>query len=177
MGFMAQFLHAKPGPALGWLPAAAALALSGIALAGCGHAAATDTGTGVCAYVSRIDRLTIHRVNGFPQNHLHFTVPAHVTVSSARQAQAVARALCSLPAMPSGPMSCGSDLGVSYRLHFATSARKLPLVKVGAGGCDGVSGLGQTRWTARTPSFWGVLGRAAGIDHASFTTFGGTFPS
>jgi outer membrane murein-binding lipoprotein Lpp len=182
---MAQSLRAKPepgaAPAPGWQPAVVALALSGLALAGCGHAAATDTtsaaGMGVCDNASQVDRLTIDRVNAFPHNHLRFSFPAQVTASSARRAQAVAHALCSLPPMPSGTMSCGADLGVSYRLHVAAGPGRIWLVTVAAGGCEEVSGLGQIRWVARTPAFWGTLGQAAGIAHVSSATFAGTLPS
>lgn len=156
---MAGYLRAGPGAARGWLPAVAALALACVALAGCGHAVATDTtgpaGTGVCANAGQVDRLTIDRVSSFPQNHLHFSFPAQVTATSPHQAQAVARALCALPPMPHGPMSCPGDWGVSYRLHFATSRGGLSPVKVDPGGCQEVYGLAPARWIARSPAFWG----------------------
>jgi hypothetical protein len=150
-------------------------------LAGCGHAAATDTtgaaGTGVCANAGQISRLLIDRANSFPQNHLHFSFPAQVTATSAHQAQAVAHALCALPPMPHGYMSCGLDWGVSYRLHFATSGGRLSPVKVDPGGCQEAYGLGAARWIARSPALWGILGKAAGIGHASAATFAGIPPS
>jgi hypothetical protein len=174
---MAGYLRSGPGPARGWLSMAAVLAFGCAALAGCGHAAATDTtgaaGTGVCAKAGQVDRLTIDRANSFPQNHLRFAFPAQVTAASAHQAQAVAHALCALPPMPRGPMGCPVDLGVSYRLRFAASRGMLSPVKVDPGGCQEVYGLGQIRWVARSAAFWGILGKAAGINHASSATFAG----
>jgi hypothetical protein len=68
--------QAGSGQALGWLPAVAALAC--IALAGCGHAAASDTtagtGTAACANTRQIDSLTIDRRNPLHQN-FHFVAP------------------------------------------------------------------------------------------------------
>src|SRR5689334_2742539 len=109
-----------PGQARGWLPAVAALAC--LALAGCGHAAASDTtggaGTAACADATRVDRLTIDRLNPLHQN-FHFAVPAQITITNAHQAQAVARALCALPPVGHGVDNCPADWGIRYRLRFA----------------------------------------------------------
>ena len=160
---------------LGGLPAVAALACA--TLAGCGQAAASHTsaaGTTVCAEAAHVDRLAISRTSANPG---HFTFPAEVTVSTPRQARAVARALCALPAMPSGAINCPADLGISYGLRFAAGGRRLPPVTVQATGCQQVHGLGRVRWTAHSPAFWGVLGTAAGIHPASYQTFRGTIAS
>jgi hypothetical protein len=184
--------RAGPGRALARLPAVAALACA--ALTGCGSTAtAMDASTTrpavqaaaavtVCAHHARhADRLTISRVNLYPQNHVHFTVPAQLTVTRASRAQAVARALCALQAIPAGfrLFSCPVDLGISYVLIFAAGDRKLAPVTVDAAGCQEVSGLGPVpglspaRWTARTPVFWSVLASAAGITPADQATFAG----
>ncbi len=166
-----------PGRTLAPLPAVAALACA--ALAGCGSTvAARDAPAGrtVCAHAGDIDRLTIGRVNSFPQNHVHFTFPAQVTVTGAHQAQAVAQALCALPAMPAGTFSCPMDWGINYRLIFTAGDRKLAPVTVDATGCQQVTGLGPVRWTALSPAFWSVLATAAGIGPADQATFGGTPP-
>jgi hypothetical protein len=163
------------GHALGWLPAVAALACA--TLAGCGQAAASHTagaGATVCADAAHVDRLTISRTS---MNPGRFAFPAEITITAPRQAQAVARALCALPAMPSGAISCPADLGISYRLHFAADGRRFPPVTVQATGCQQVHGLGRARWTVRSPAFWAVLGSAAGIRHASYRTFQGTIAS
>jgi hypothetical protein len=112
----------------------------------CGHA----------GHVRHVDRLTIGRVNLYPQNHVHFTFPAHLTVTSARRSQAVARALCTLPAVPAGSFNCPADLGISYVLTFTAGDSKLAPVTVDAAGCQEVDGLGPVpglspaRWTTRT---------------------------
>ena len=133
----------------------------------------------VCAHARDVDRLTIGRVNQFPQNHERFTFTAQVTVAGAHRSQTVARALCALPVFPSGPiaMSCPADLGISYVLSFTASDSKLAPVTVVATGCQQVSGLGPARWIARPPAFWSVLAIAAGIAPADWATFRGTIAS
>jgi hypothetical protein len=63
---------------------------------------------------------------GLPGNHLHFEFPAGITVTSPAEARAVSRALCALPVMPSTPMPCPMDQGVSYRLDFAAGRASFP---------------------------------------------------
>src|SRR6266568_1733968 len=73
-----------PGRALAPLPAVAALACA--ALTGCGSTVAAEdastagrpavqapAGMTMCAHAGHVDRLTIGRVNDFPQNHEQFT--------------------------------------------------------------------------------------------------------
>jgi hypothetical protein len=166
--------RAGPGR-LGLLAAAASLAC--VPLAGCaGAVASTGTASAVCAQAGSITRLVIRRVNGLPQNHERFTFPARITVTSASRAQSVARALCTLPVMPSGTYACPADWAISYRLTFATKARRFAPVTAGISGCQDVHGLGAVRWTARSPGFWPTLARAAGITPADGAVFGGTMP-
>jgi hypothetical protein len=110
-----------------------------------------------------VTRLVVSRVTALPRNHLHFAFPAGVTVASPARARAVAAAVCGLPAIPRGPMSCPADMGVSYRLSFAAGTRSFPVVTVVAGGCAGVTGAGTVRWTARSPGFWTALAHAMGV--------------
>lgn len=131
-------------------------------------------GRNVCAHTRDVDRLTIGRVNFFPQNHEYFTFPAEVTVTGAGRSQAVARALCTLPAMPAGTFSCPMDWGIDYRLVFTAGDSKLAPVTVNATGCQTVNGVGPVRWTALSPVFWSVLATAAGIGPADQATFAGT---
>ena len=162
------------GRALAPLPAVAALACA--ALTGCGSpVAAKDAPAAatVCAHAGGVNRLTIGRVNFFPQNHEYFSFPAKVTVTGARRTQAVAQALCTLPAMPAGTFSCPMDWGITYRLIFTAGDSTLAPVTVDATGCQQVTGLGPVRWIARSPAFWSVLATAAGIP-ADQATFGGT---
>jgi hypothetical protein len=164
-----------PGQALGWLSAVAALV--GLVLAGCGHAAASDTtagtGTAACANTRQIDRLTIDRLNVLHQN-FRFSVPAQITVTDAYQAQAVARALCALPPLGHGVYNCPADWGIRYRLRFAARHHWFQPVTVDATGCRMVTGLGPVRLISGAFGFWSVLGKAAGLGHASLATFAGT---
>jgi hypothetical protein len=130
---------------------------------------------GLCSDPASVTRLVVSRVTALPQNHLHFAFPAGVTVSSPARARAVARAVCGLPLMPRGPMSCPADLGLSYRLSFAAGSRSFPVVTIMTGGCAVVKGAGPVRWTARSPGFWAVLAHAMGL--ANRTALQGTGPA
>jgi len=166
----------RPVRALVWAPAVAGLACA--VLAGCGQAAARNTaaagGAVVCADPTHVDRLTLSRTNTNPER---FTFPAEIAITGPQQARSVARALCQLPVMPPGVFHCPDDFGISYRLDLVTSGHTLIPVHVQASGCQNVYGLGPVRWIARTPAFWRVLGKAAGLSHASHSTFSGTLAS
>lgn len=124
-------------------------------------------GSALCARPASVTRLVVSRVSALPQNHLHFAFPAGVSVSSPAQARSVAEAVCGLPAMPRGPMSCPADWGLSYRLSFAAGTRSFPVVTAAVGGCAAVTGAGTVRWTVRSPGFWTVLAHAMGVSAAS----------
>jgi hypothetical protein len=160
------------GRALGML---SVVALACSALAACGSTVGTGTaGGGLCGDVGRVDRLMVERVNLIRQNHPHFTFPAKITVSDPAKARSVAQAACALPPTPSGSFSCPADMGIMYRLTFTAAGKKLPPVRAEATGCNEVRGIGQTRWTARSPGFWRTLGAAMGIGHPNNSPFGGT---
>ena len=124
-------------------------------------------GPGLCSEQASVTRLVVSRVSALPRNHLHFAFPAGITVRSPAQARAVAAAVCGLPVMPRGPMSCPADWGLSYRLSFAAGTRSFPVVTVAAGGCAAVTGAGPVRWTARSPRFWTVLAQAMRVSAPS----------
>jgi len=145
-------------------------------LAGCGHVAASTTtgaGTAACANVTHIDRLTIARLNPFHQN-FRFVAPAQITVTDARQAQTVARALCALPPVGHGVYNCPADWGIRYQLRFAARHHWFPPITIAASGCRMVTGLRPVRLISGVFGLWAVLGKAAGLGHASVTTFTGT---
>jgi hypothetical protein len=163
-------------------PGQLGLAAAGAALltAACGSQAATTSsatqpasqastspsGTGgaaLCSAPATVTRLVVSRVSALPQNHLHFAFPAGITVSSPARARAVAEAVCGLPALARGPMSCPADWGLSYRLSFAAGTRSFPVVTAAAGGCGAVTGAGPARSTVRSPGFWTALAHAMGI--------------
>jgi hypothetical protein len=174
-------------PTMRWIAAAAA----GLALAACGteQAATTSSATQaasspstsparagglLCRDTASVTRLVVTRANALPQNHLHFAVPAGVTIASPATARGVAEAICGLPAMPHGQMmSCPADLGVSYRLSFAAGRGAFPVVTVTAGGCGGVSGAGPVR-RATSAAFWTELAKALGAPHPGAAALQGT---
>ena len=188
-------------PTMRWAAAApagrvlAGTALAGLALAACGtqQAASTSSATQaasspasspstsparagglLCRDTAAVTRLVVTRVTALPQNHLHFAIPAGVTIANPATARGVAEAICGLPAMPHGQvMSCPADLGVSYRLSFAAGRAAFPVVTVTAGGCGGVSGAGPVR-RATSAAFWTDLARALGAPHPGAAALQGT---
>lgn len=116
--------------------------------------------------------MTIDRLNLLHQN-FHFVVPAQITVTDALQAQTVARALCTLPPVGHRSYSCPADWGIRYGLRFAAHHHWFRPVSVAATGCTMVIGLGPVRLISGLFDFWSVLGKAAGLGHASLATFAG----
>ncbi len=131
----------------------------------------------LCTSVPTLDRLAVHRSDAFPQNHMRFSFPAEVTVTDATKVRAAARALCSLPTMPSGTFHCPADVGIVYRLVFSAGERALTPVEVDATGCERVRGLGHVRWAAHSPELWPTLGRAMGLLSPGYATFRGRGPN
>ena len=128
----------------------------------------------LCSSVSNMDRLVVTRTDSIPQDHFDFTFPSLVTVRNARVVRAAARALCALPKMPKSGLHCPADWGITYHLAFAAKGHDFPSVDVDATGCQGVRGLGQLRWVARSPEFWKVLGTAMGLAKPDASTFAGS---
>ena len=166
---------------------------AGLALAACGteHAVTTSSATQaasspasstspgraggpLCRDTASVTRLVVTRANALPQNHLHFAVPAGVTIANPATARGVAEAVCGLPAMPHGQMmSCPADRGVSYRLGFAAGRGTFPVVTLTAGGCGAVSGAGPVR-RATSAAFWTDLAKAMGAPHPGAAALQGT---
>lgn len=164
----------------------ASLVAAVFVLAACGSAGGGDpgpsrpasaAGSPLCGSVSTLDRLVVHRSDAFPQNHMRFSFPSEVTVTDATKVRAAARALCSLPRMPTGTLHCPADLGIVYHFAFLAGERALPPVEMGATGCQTVRGLGHVRWVARSPEFWSTLGRALGLSSPTYAMFRGRGPN
>jgi hypothetical protein len=181
-------MHAQPHRCLRRGVQAATLLAAALCLTACGAATSSDRGratpgasptatpTALAQALSRLDRLVVLRSDAFPQNHISFSFPAKVTVSDPLEVQAVARALLALPAMPSTAFNAPIDLGITYRLVFATADERLPPISVDATGAQVVRGLGGTRWVARSPGFWRTLGTAMGLARPEYATFRGSMP-
>ena len=139
--------------------ALASAALVCAALAGCGSTVSGAGRGGLCGQQSQVTRLVV--VKRGPLTAPGHCVPhATVTVGDPTEARSVAEAACALPAMPSGAAACPMDTGLIYRLMFSAGGTKLAAVTADRTGCQGVRGLGQVRWTARSPAFWRILSKA-----------------
>jgi hypothetical protein len=117
----------------------------------------------LCADPAAVTSLQIVRVHGVRVPEAQSAFPARFAVIGPAGARAVARALCALPAVPRGIMSCPALFsGTSYQLRFTAAGRPLPAVTLQATGCDTVTGAGQVR-RATSAAFWRVLATAAGL--------------
>ncbi len=164
----------------------AALIAGSLLVAASGRSSATDPASAagspdpaqtLCQAAPLLERLVVRRTDANPQLHLYFPFPPVVTLDKARSVQAAARSLCALPRMPKGVFHCPANLGIDYQLSFAATERSYAKVVVQATGCEQVSGIGPTRWVARTPGFWHELGMAMALPDANWATFAGTAPS
>lgn len=93
------------------------------------------------------------------------SVPAPVrvtTVTSAKQARTLARAVCALPRAPRGPMSCPAMFPGVFRLSFIAPGVSLPAVTIQTSGCEIVTGISPPRTAIGRQSFWNLLARLAG---------------
>ncbi len=160
----------------------AALLAGSVLVAACGRNSAADptssggsaaTALPLCKQAPHLERLVVRRTDANPQLHLYFPFPPVLTVDKSASVQEAAKALCALPRMPKGAFHCPADIGIDYRLRFSAAEGSYPAVLVHATGCEQVSGVGPTRWIARTPSFWHELGKAIGLASANWSTFAG----
>lgn len=132
-------------------------------------------GVDLCQIASIVTRVNVTRSK--PLNAERFSFPARVTVTKVADVRAAARALCALPTMPAGVVSCPADLGVDYTLRFSAAAEAAEPVTLDVSGCETVRGLGTSRWVARSPNFWREFGSALGLHAATRATFVGTLTS
>jgi hypothetical protein len=127
------------------------------------HTAAAGT---LCSQANSVDTVTVTRTVGPRTGHIHEALPRGFTIRDTTAVRSLARALCALPAVLAGVMSCPIDFGGSYRLMFARGGHPFAAVSVETGGCRTVSGLGgRARWWAKTPKFWPAMSRALSTRH------------
>jgi len=125
----------------------------------------------LCREANTVTSLRIVRAAGPRVPHEQAVVPGEVIVTSPAHAREVARALCALPAMPHGLISCPAMFpGTNYQLVFTTDGQELPPVTIEATGCATVTGVGPVR-QAISPAFWRVLAVAAGVSPPDQGTF------
>ena len=144
---------------------AARPAASGTAAAVSGTAAAAGS---LCADRPSADRVVVSRTAS----------PRQVTLTASAQVQAMAAALCALPALPAG-QHCDAAAAGSIRLIFAAGNQSFPPVTVQESGCRSVTGLGTTRsWSGfaqvsvMLDEAVGGLGRLVPGTHPSSVPFG-----
>jgi hypothetical protein len=138
-----------------------------------------STGNGqiaLCRDADTVTSLRIVRAAGPRVPHEQAVVPGEITVTSPAHAREVARALCALPAMPHGLISCPAMFpGTNYQLTFKTDGQELPPVTIEATGCATVTGVGPAR-QATSAAFWRVLAVAAGVSPPEQGTFASPGP-
>ena len=149
-------------------PAAGAAGAAGASAQAYGSPTAAGTSPGsaqavLCQDTAAVTSLQIVRIHGVRVPEAQPAFPARLAVIGPSGARAVARALCALPVMPPGVMSCPVLFpGTSYQLRFAAAGRSLPPVTIQATGCATVTGAGRVR-QATSARFWRVLAMAAGL--------------
>jgi hypothetical protein len=161
----------------------AAVSLCMVAATGCQDAASSRTAPDpaphaapatMCGRVTELERLGVQRRDAFPRNHIRFSFPAHVVVSSPESVQATAKSLCMLRPFPAGTIACPADWGIVYHLTFQdrVDAYRVALT---ATGCSRASGaVGTPRWV--TPRLWRTLGTAMGLPRPTQQSFTGSAP-
>jgi len=156
--------------ACGSVPAPAAATAGAAPAQASGSASASSVGTGagaamaaLCQHTASVTRLQIVHLHGPRVPQAPTAISSGFAAIGPAGARAVARALCALPLMPRGVMSCPAMFpGTSYLLRFTAAGRSLPPVTIQATGCDTVTGVGQVR-QATSARFWRVLASAAGL--------------
>jgi hypothetical protein len=111
----------------------------------------------LCRTAAAPTRLLVVRRDPLPQSDVRFTFPARRVVDDPSRVADLRHALCVLPAMRSGVISCPMDRGITYRLRFISPHQRYARVTVSVTGCLTVHGLGSPRWIMRSPRFWAAL--------------------
>jgi hypothetical protein len=141
------------------------VAACGSVTAGSGSHPAASGGTAsaavpLCANKAHLDRMVVSVNLSRGMSHLHEVLPIGVTIRDPARVQAVAAALCGLPATAHTQLRCPADFGGGYRLVFSTAGQTFRPVVVRVTGCRFVSGLGPVR--ATSGSFWSLLHKDLG---------------
>ena len=121
-----------------------------------------SAGVALCRDVPNLTKVAVSRMTS-----LHVLEPTMVllretTVRKPHLVRGLATALCGLPKMPRGPVSCPAQFGGSLRIAFAAGGRPFRPVIVQVSGCRVVSGLGPAR-AAPSAALWRTLGKDLGL--------------
>lgn len=128
-------------------------------------------GVALCRDIPQLTSVVVTHTKGFrPQKGS--ILPRGITIAEPRLVRILAAALCGLPKMPPGLMTCAAGFGGSLRFGFAAGGRPFPPVTVQASGCRVVTGLGPAR-TARSTAFWRTLSEDLGLSSPRRTSRSG----
>jgi hypothetical protein len=121
-----------------------------------------SAGVALCRDLPNLTRVTVSRTTSLHVLEPAMVLPRGLTVRTPHLVRALATALCGLPKMPRGPVSCPAQFGGSLRLAFAAGGRPFRPVSVQMSGCRMVSGLGPARMVP-SAAFWRTLGKDLGL--------------
>jgi hypothetical protein len=122
-----------------------------------------SAGVALCRDLPNLTRVTVSRTTSLHVLEPAMVLPRGITVRQPHLVRGLAIALCGLPKMPRGPVSCPAQFGGSLRLAFAAGGRPFRPVIVQMSGCRAVGGLGPAR-TVPSAAFWRTLGKDLGLN-------------
>lgn len=132
-------------------------------------------GVALCMDIPHLTSAVVSRTAALRAFEPGLILPRGITIVEPGVVRGLAAALCGLPSMPRGPVSCPVQFPGSLRFAFAAGGRPFPLVTVQVNGCRVVTGLGPAR-TARSAAFWRTLGNDLGPSPQSTSQPGGINP-
>jgi hypothetical protein len=129
-------------------------------------------GVALCRDIPQLTRVAVSRTTAFRAFEPGTILPRGITIVKPGLVRGLAAALCGLPKMPPGPVTCPADFRGSVRFGFAAGGRPFPFVTAQMSGCRVVTGLGPAR-TARSAAFWRTLGEDLGLSSVPGTSQSG----
>jgi hypothetical protein len=129
-------------------------------------------GVALCRDIPRLTSVVITHTTAFRAFQKGSILPRGITILAPGQVRDLATALCELPKMPPGPVTCPAEFGSSVRFGFAARGRPFPPVTVQASGCRVVTGLGPAR-TASSAAFWRTLSEDLALSSSQSTSRSG----
>jgi hypothetical protein len=121
-----------------------------------------SAGVALCRGLPHLTRVTVTRPTSLHVLEPAMVLPRGLIVRTPHLVRELAAALCGLPVMPRGPVSCPAQFDGSLRLAFAAGARPFRPVIVQMSGCRVVGGLGPAR-AVPSAAFWRTLGKDLGL--------------
>jgi hypothetical protein len=121
-----------------------------------------SAGVALCRDLPNLTSVAVSRTTSLHVLEPAMVLPRGITVRKRHLVRGLATALCGLPKMPRGPVSCPARFAGSLRLAFAAGGRPFRSVIVQISGCRVVSGLGPAR-TVPSAAFWRTLGKDLGL--------------